>query len=214
MTDDVNPRRAYDSSRRREQAQATRARVLAAAHDAFVEHGYAATTVPGIAARAGVAVESVYKAVGTKAELVKAVFDVAIVGDDEPVPLRMRAAITAIEAERDPRRKLALYGRHVGSIGSRIGPILLVVRAAAESDTGAAAVWAALQAERLAGMTMFAEHLGRGGHLRPGVTRAEARDVLWAHNSVELWDLLVRQRGWTDARFGRWVGRQLAGALL
>ena len=167
MTDHVKPRRAYDSSRRREQAQATRARVLAAAHDAFVEHGYAATTVPGIAARAGVAVETVYKAVGTKAELVKAVFDVAIVGDDEPVPLRMRAAITAIEAEPDPQRKLALYGRHVGSIGSRIGPILLVVRAAAESDTGAAAVWAALQAERLAGMTMFTEHLGRGGHLRP-----------------------------------------------
>jgi hypothetical protein len=42
----------------------------------------------------------------------------------------------------------------------------------------------------------------------------EARDVLWTHNSVELWDLLVRQRGWTNARFGRWVGRQLIAALL
>jgi hypothetical protein len=38
--------------------------------------------------------------------------------------------------------------------------------------------------------------------------------VLWTHNSVELWDLLVRQRGWADKRFGRWVGEQLVAALL
>jgi len=38
--------------------------------------------------------------------------------------------------------------------------------------------------------------------------------VLWTHNSVELWDLLVRQRGWTDDRFGAWVGQQLIAALL
>ena len=53
-----------------------------------------------------------------------------------------------------------------------------------------------------------------GGHLRKGVSRTEARDVLWSHNSVEMWDLLVRQRGWRDARFGRWIGQQLVAALL
>ena len=107
-----------------------------------------------------------------------------------------------------------MYGRHVGQIGSRVGPILLVVRAAAATDTGAADVGSTLQAERLTGMTMFADDLAAGGHLRDGVSRGEARDVLWTHNSVELWDLLVRQRGWSDARFGRWVGHQLVAALL
>lgn len=42
----------------------------------------------------------------------------------------------------------------------------------------------------------------------------EARDVLWAHNSLELWELLVRLRGWSNERFGRWVGQQLIAALL
>ena len=51
---------------------------------------------------------------------------------------------------------MAMYGRHVGEIGSRIGPLLLVVRAAAASDSGAAGVWQTLQDERLHGMTMFA----------------------------------------------------------
>ena len=120
----------------------------------------------------------------------------------------------SIQAEPDPHRKLTMYGRHVGRIGSRVGPILLVVRAAADSDADAAGVWEALQAERLHGMTMFAKDLAEAGRLRDGVSRAEARDVLWTHNSVELWDLLVRHRGWGDVRFGRWVGRQLVAALL
>ena len=214
MAEEVKPRRTYDSSRRREQARGTRARVLTAARDAFVTQGYAATTIPAVAAAAGTSVETIYKAVGNKPALAKAVFDVAIVGDDEPIPLVMRATIQAIQAEPDPRRKLVMYGRHVGQIGSRVGPILLVVRAAATTDTGAADVWSTLQAERLTGMTMFANDLAGGGHLREGVSRGEARDVLWTHNSVELWDLLVRQRGWSDGRFGRWVGHQLVAALL
>ena len=62
-------------------------------------------------------------------------------------------------------------------------------------------------------MTHFAQHLKAEGHLRRGVSVSEARDVLWAHNSVELWDLLVRQRGWAPARYGRWIGNQLIAAL-
>ena len=63
-------------------------------------------------------------------------------------------------------------------------------------------------------MSAFATHLRDGGFLRDGVSKDEARDVLWTHNSVELWDLLVRQRGSSNPRFGRWIGRQLIAALL
>jgi AcrR family transcriptional regulator len=214
MPHDVNPRRTYDSTRRREQARATRARVVAAANEAFVQHGYAATTMPSIAAAADTSVETVYKSFGNKAALAKAAFDVAVAGDDEPVPIMMRPAILAIKAEPDPRRKLERFGVHVGEISGRIGPIMLVVRDAASTDSGAADIWATMQAERLTGMTLFAEELAGNKSLRRGVSVDEARDVLWTHNSVELWDLLVRQRGWTNARFGRWVGRQLIAALL
>jgi hypothetical protein len=63
-------------------------------------------------------------------------------------------------------------------------------------------------------MTGFARHLRDGGHLRRGVTIAEAADVVWTFNSVETWDLLVNQRGWTPRRLGAWLGRQLSAALL
>jgi len=206
--------RPYDASRRQEQARENRRAILDAARRRFVEHGYAATTIAAVAADAGVSVETIYKSVGKKPEVAKAVFDVAVVGDDEDVPMLQRAFVARNRAEPDPRRKLEAYGEHLAAVAPRISPLLLVIRDAAATDAGAADLWEQLQDERLTGMTMFAAHLDEGGHLRAGVSRAEARDVLWTHNSVELWDLLVRQRGWTDDRFGAWVGGQLVAALL
>jgi AcrR family transcriptional regulator len=206
--------RSYDASRRQDQARQNRRAVLDAAHRRFVAEGYAATTVAAVAADAGVSVETIYKSVGKKPELAKAVFDVAVVGDDEDVPMLQREFVVRNAAEPEPRRKLEAYGEHLSEVAPRISPILLVIRDAAASDPGAAAVWEQLQGERLTGMTAFAAHLEDGGYLRRGVSRDEARDVLWTHNSVELWDLLVRQRGWTDQRFGEWVGQQLIAALL
>jgi hypothetical protein len=86
MSSPVNPRRSYDASGRQAQARESRLAVLRAARRLFLERGYALTTMAAVAASAGVSVETVYKAFGNKAGLVKAVFDSDIVGDDEPVP--------------------------------------------------------------------------------------------------------------------------------
>jgi hypothetical protein len=68
--------------------------------------------------------------------------------------------------------------------------------------------------ERLVGMTHFARDLHEGGHLRPDVSVDDASDVLWTYNSVELYDLLVLQRGWETERYGRWIAEALIAALL
>jgi AcrR family transcriptional regulator len=223
MSAEVTPRRrsgtsrasrTYDSSRRQEQARETRRAVLDAAHRLFIEQGYAKTTMAAVAAEVGVSVETVYKAFGNKPGLVKAVFDVAVVGDDEPVPMMEREFVQRNIAEPDPRKKLLGYGEHLVTTGARTAAILLVVRQAAATDPGAAELWEQLQHERLTGMAAFASHLDEGGHLRKGISAEEARDVIWTHNSVEMWDLLVIQRGWSPERFGAWVGQQLVAALV
>lgn len=214
MSDDVKPRRRYDSSRRQEQARTNRRLVLDAARRMFLERGYAATAVAAIAGEAGVSVETIYKAFGNKAGLVKAVVDVAIVGDDEPVPMLERDLVRRIESEPDPRRKLALYGEHLTESSPRRVPIELLIRTAGASDAAAARVWEQMEAERLHGMGFFARHLHDGRHLRPGVDAEEARDVLWTYNSPELYELLVVRRGWSAKRYGQWVGDALAAALL
>ena len=212
MSEVVKGRKPYDATSRREQARASRRHVLRTATQMFMELGYADTTVPAVARAAGVSAQNVYKAFGNKPGLLKAVFDVAMAGDDEPLTMMQRDALTRVREEPDPREKLRLYGRFVAETAPRHTPVQLLVRAAAETDPEAAAVWGQLCAERLHGMTMFARGLAE--HLRDDVTVDDARDLLWTHNSPEVYDLLVNARGWPPSKFGQWLSASLVAALL
>lgn len=207
-------RRRYNSSRRQEQARLTRRAILSAAQELFLERGYPGTTVGAIAEQAGVSAETIYKAFRNKAGLVKALFDVAIVGDDEPVPMLERGRVQRMRAEPNPRKKLLLYGKHLSEAGPRAGKIQLLIRTATAVDPEVATVWHQMIKERLIGMTALAQDLDEGKHLRAGISIEDARDILWTYNSVEIYDLLVLQRGWTAERYGRWVAEALIAALL
>ena len=74
--------------------------------------------------------------------------------------------------------------------------------------------WKRSQDERLNGMSTFARSLHKDGHLRSGISENEARDVLWAYNSAELFKLLVIERGWSPRRYGQWIAEALTAALL
>src|SRR5262245_54553923 len=106
MPDAVKSRRSYDSPRRREQAAATRAAILDAAQRLFELHGYAGTSMPAIAAQAGVALKTVYVAFETKAGLLHALWNVRLAGDDRPVGVAGRTWYQELLAEPDPRKQL------------------------------------------------------------------------------------------------------------
>ncbi|MCQ7029660.1 TetR/AcrR family transcriptional regulator, partial [Escherichia coli] len=95
----VKSTRRYTSVVRAEQAAATRRAVLQAARDLFAEHGYAGTSISAIAARAGVAVDTVYAAAGRKPALLRELVETSLSGTYHAVPaierdyvVRMRAA--------------------------------------------------------------------------------------------------------------------------
>jgi AcrR family transcriptional regulator len=212
MSPGVKPRRHYDASRRRAQAQATRAAVLRVARDLFLDQGYVATTVAAIAAQAGVSVETIYKTFAGKAGLLKAVFDVSVAGDDEPVAMDQREVIRAVIREPDAVRKIRLYVTHLVDTVPRAAPIQLLARDAAAADPDAAEVWAQMRAEVLSAMTLFARDLASSGQLAGSV--AHARDVLWLYHAPELYELLVLERGWSARRYGAFVAEAMIGALV
>jgi AcrR family transcriptional regulator len=216
MSDDVKPRRRYDSARRQVQAAQTRQDILAAAHDLFLERGYAGATLAAIAAAAGVVVETVYRAYGSKAELFTAVVRAAVAGgaDRAQVPVEQRPAIRAVIAERDPHRQLQLYAATQPGIHARAGPLLRVLVGAGAADPELARLWAQLEQERLDGLGRFAGLLAERGVLRPGLTAEQARDLLWTLNSLAVHDLLVQQRGWSPERYRDWLAAALARELL
>lgn len=208
----VNPPRRYDSTRRRDQAQRNRLAVLAAARERFLAHGYAATTIAELARDAGVSVETVYKGFGTKAGVLKALFDVSVAGDDEAVPMAQRDVIQRVLDAPEAAHKIELYVKHLAATMPRTAPVQLLARDGAASSADAAEVWKQIRDETLTAMTMFASDLARTGELK--VSATQARDVLWTYHAPELYELLVLERGWSARRYGNFVTRALCDALL
>jgi AcrR family transcriptional regulator len=216
MSEDVKPHRRYNSPRRQAQAAQTRRDILAAAHQLFLERGYAGTTLASIAQAAGVVVETIYRAVDSKAALFKAVLEAAIAGGAARAerPPDQRPVIQAVIAETNPYRQLQLYAATQPGIHARIGPLARVLTEAAAADPELANVSRQLEDQRLAGMGRFAQLLADRGALRPDLSVQEARDVLWTLNSHAVHDLLVIQRGWPPQRYRDWLAATLARALL
>src|SRR3954447_9572957 len=99
-------KRVYNSPLRAEQAQRTRATVLDGASRCFLDKGYAATTMKDVAAAAGVSVQTVFGQ-GSKAALLLACVDRAVVGDDEDVPFARRELFQRVLEEPGRAGKLA-----------------------------------------------------------------------------------------------------------
>ncbi|HEX8498411.1 MAG TPA: TetR/AcrR family transcriptional regulator [Actinomycetales bacterium] len=212
MTGPVKGRRVYDASRRRKQAAESRAAVLDAARLMLLADGYARTSIPAVAAAAGVSPEFVYKNVGRKPALLAAVLDVAVGGDDAPVAMAQRAAITQLRELSAPRDVLEGYLDVMVQVQVRVAPLLML--AAQSADPDAAGLTAKADAERLAGMTGLAHHLHRLGGLLPGLAVDRTRDLLWTCTAPQLYDLLVTRRGWSLEDYRRHVRDVLVHVLL
>jgi AcrR family transcriptional regulator len=206
-------KRSYDASRRREQARARRLAVVLAARDLFERDGFRLTTIAAIAVHAGVSAESIYKGFGTKAALAKAVFDVVIAGDDEPVPVAERPAMQVIRDEPEVRRKIAMYVGGLAQRQARSARVQILIRDGRHVDDSLAPIWAKLSEEGLIGMTMLGRHLLDTGQLREGIDLDEVRDVLWNYLAIDTYERLVLSQGWPLERYSSWLAHAIASAI-
>lgn len=204
MAEPVKPR-PYHAPRRQEQARRTYRAILDAAAELFVRRGYAATTMSAVAEAAGVALDTVYAAVGPKPVLFRLLVETAISGTEAPVPALERDYVRAVRAEPDPARKLAIYALAVVRIQQRLAPLVQVLQQAAASDAELRALWQEIADRRAANMRLLAAELAATGTLRPELTVEEAADLLWSMNSPEFYLLLVGQRGWDPDRYQQWL---------
>lgn len=213
MVKRVNPKRSYESPRRREQADATRRAILDAARALFVERGYVATSVQSIADRAGLSAATVYQAYGNKRSILTRLVDVSIAGDEAPTSVLDRPWVNELREEPDLRRRIAILARHGTQILARRAPIDAVVTAAAATDAEIAALWTHMREQRHAGQARVLDLVAGAAGVRPGLTRAAAADVLYSIGSPETYRALVDDRGWSSARFGRWYADTLLRLL-
>jgi AcrR family transcriptional regulator len=210
--DAVNPKRAYNSPRRQEQAAATRRQILDAARRLFVRQGYAATTMAQIAAEAGVALKTVYLAFDTKSGLLQKLWNVTLRGDDGEVPVAEQAWYREMMDEPDPERQLRLNARNSRMGKERVAPVGEVIRSGAAADPEIAALWARIQSQFHENQRTVVESLA--GKKALALDADRATDLLWLINHPNTWLLLVGERGWTGDEYEQWAADTARRELL
>jgi len=200
-------------SRRQTQAAATRAAIVAAAQVLFMRDGYAAATIEAIARQAGVAMQTVYNAVGKKPALLNAVLDAAASGPAAPRPvaefMEERAAGSA-----DGPAFIALLADWLAEVQPRIAPVFRLIDQAAADHPEVAALAQARAEQRLRNYARAARALKAREALANSYTLEEAAAVVWSIGHPQVYRMLVTQQGWTLARYRDWVHKALLAALL
>jgi len=208
----VKKNRPYDARGRVERARRSRETILETARAAFLAHGYEATTIAAVAESAGVSVETIYKAFGGKAGLVRAIFQRGLEGVGETPAEERSDAMSA--RENDPRDIVRKWGALAAEVAPLVSPILLLVRSAAATDRELADLLRESDEQRLARMQQNARVLAKRGFLRADVSVAAAAELMWAYTSPELYDLYVVRRGYSPKRFGELTANVFARGLL
>jgi len=205
-------KRRYDASRRRETARARRLGVISAARELFERNGFRATTLAAIAEHADISVEGIYKTFGSKAALAKAVFDVVLAGDDEPLSIAERPEMDIIRAEPDITTKIRLFAAGLAQRQGRSAKVQILIRDGRHIDPSLEPIWAELTNEALAGATALARLVNGAGPNRTELTEERLRDVLWNYFAIDHYERLVLHQNWTLADYTSWLTAAIGSA--
>lgn len=193
----------------------TRRKVEEAAGRLFEERGYERATMQAIADEAGVHVQTIYLAYGTKAAVLAATAARLVAGGEDPESHPSeRRWVRAIQATPDPVQKLRLYVRHIRDVAPRIIRLVDTLRAVAPTDPDVADFLARMQAGRRDGPFELLAPVAAAGQLRPGLDLDAAADIVYALASPDTFRALVEDRGWTLRRAETWIADRLGEVLL
>ena len=198
-----------------QRAAATRQRITHAAYGLFCERGYAATAMADIAARAGVAVQTVYFVFGTKRNLLSRTYEFAVIGggQGDPLPPPSQAWYTAMRAETDVVEAVRHLVRGVGEIVRRVSPLEAAIRAGMSNDADIARVRALHERLRRDGYHDIVGVLGEKAHLRDGASEEHATHLLLLYLGTDVYRVVTVEFGWRHAEWVEWTVRTIAEQL-
>ncbi len=185
---------------RRARAEATRARIVDSARRLFLENGYAATTMPSVAEAAGVAVQTVYLAFGTKGDLLQAVYELLVLGPDGTPPHLMPwwpQPDDGAPIEKTIRR----FVDGTMELLARAAPLVWTVL----GDATARAGYEHNEQLRRYGYTELVDTLAQKHPFRTGITPSRARDLLLVLTGPQLYVQYTRDLGWSQNDLAEWT---------
>lgn len=190
---------------RQEQAAVTRRRILDAARTLFFENGYSATTLKAVAARAGVAVQTVYAVFGSKAAILTELRWMVV-----DLPQADAARVEAMKATSVEAR-LGHFAHSIRTRWELVGDIVRIDHDAMRTDPSIRDQVRPAEDRRQAGIAAFARGLvdDLGVAADPPHLAAQV-DALTMY---PLYAQLVHIHGWSADDYEAWLYRQLAEAV-
>jgi len=209
---EVKSTRAYSSPVRDEQAARTRARILDAAAELFVERGYGRTTMKDIAERAAVARDTVHTVFGGKAKVLTSLIDLRLVPDESVANITERPELQAVKDEPDPRRQIEAFAAFIAGVSTQLRPVFEILRTASAVEPEMADVFDEMDRYRLKNMHAYARWIAARGPLR--VSTRRAGEIIWTLASPDVARMLCDELGWTEAQHATWLADTLVRTLL
>jgi AcrR family transcriptional regulator len=197
------------STLRERHAALTRSVILEVARRRFAEQGYTGTGVRTIAEEAGVSVQTLYSAFGSKQGLLLALVDM---GREQTGGLR---TWELIERSEDPLEIVELAARLRRQILELCGDIVTTLREGAAGDPEAAAVNEEGHRRTREGIAHMCTRLQALDALRPGLALKRAVDQVAALFSADIYEELTGHRsGWSPDEYEQWLYERLREVLI
>lgn len=179
----------------------------------FVEHGFGATSIDQIATAADVSPQTVYATYGSKAAVLSRAIDVAVLGDFEDRPLVDRVPVLAEPPGTQHRLHFATAAHFVRTLHERVAPLMRVMEQAVATDPGLEELRRRLIREIRADTIVWIRQLG-SATLRPGLTEAQATDVMATIQSPYVYSMFTVDLGWSADQYEQWLAQALPHLLL
>jgi AcrR family transcriptional regulator len=208
------PTRRYRSETRAEQARRTRERILESARELFLEDGFAATTIAGIAERARLSAETVYATYRSKPGLLGAVIRAAVTRGDEAEDPLERGWVKEVLALPELEARLGVFAAHTAETPRLTSPLYAVIRGAGTGAPELGALDRELRELRYGDQAKIMKAISKGGGLACDISVSQAAETFSALTSPELRHLLIEGRGWSEKRYAGWLQRTLKATLL
>jgi AcrR family transcriptional regulator len=183
----------------------TEERILAAARELFVRDGYAATTLTAVADAARVAHRTVYVRFGTKAELLKRVVDVAIVGDTKNIDLQSRNWYQAALAAPTIDERIELFADGSSALMARAGDVFAVAQQAEPVEPVIADAARAGRAATRDSLRNFFTRLRDDGLLPADADLDWLCDTAGVVAHANTYLLIRETLGWTTDQYRTWL---------
>jgi AcrR family transcriptional regulator len=205
------PRRKYDNSRRRANAEARQRSIIEAAMALFVEQGFGATTIDQIAAAADVSPQTIYATYGSKAAVLFRAIEIAVAGDYDETPLMQRAPVLTEMSEH--RARFAAAAHFVREMHDRVAPLMRVMEQVPSTDPGLEELRTNLFRQIRAGCAFWIAQIGPTA-LRPGLSEDQATDVMFTVQAPSLYSMFTVDLGWSADRYEEWLAHAIPHLLL